>query len=139
VTRAAPGGRHFLFEAGDYENRPVSFAGGRLLGGAEGINAELGAAGIKNLDLHMCNIRENSAKRLVNARSLLGERADWLNSGAWSRPHCIRSNTYMYGMGIPTQGRFANGDIIYFMFPEHHGSLGIVRVAGEWQPMGKRT
>lgn len=137
LTRAAAGGRHYLFEAGDYENKPVSFNGGRIVGGAEGINAELGAAGIKNLDLHMCNIRENSARRLVNARTLLGERADWLNGGAWSRPHCIRSNTYMYGMGIPAQGGFANGDMIYFMFPERHGILGVVRVAGQWQPMGK--
>lgn len=139
VTRAAAGGRHYLFDAGDYEHRPVSFTGGRLVGGAEGINAELGAAGIKNLDLHMCNIRENSARRLVNARSLLGERADWLNQGAWSRPHCIRSNTYMYGLNIPAQGRFANGDIIYFMFPERHGSLGVVRVAGQWQALGQRA
>ncbi|KAI3416763.1 hypothetical protein GPALN_004244 [Globodera pallida] len=123
-TRAAVGTRHYLLNAGDYNSVPVRFSEGRMYGGAEGINAELNAASITNLKLWLNGISDCTATSIVNAGTALGQRATFMNAGAWRWPHSITDRTDMYGSAAPTSGSWNVGDIVRNTGPAELGTAG---------------
>lgn len=138
----APDGRHVLFGPGDYGNVPCAFVGGNFDGGAEAINSELNAAGMTNFKLHIQDINAaEGVASVVNAATALGDRATFLNAGAWRFPHRIGVQTEMYGNALPANGGalpFQNGDRVHAMNPASGGTLGWVRVPGgtPWVSVG---
>lgn len=135
-SRAAAGVRHFLFGGGDYNSIPCKFIGGSFKGGAEGINSEFNVGTITNLQIHIHNIIESSATSIVNCPTVLGDRNDWLNAGAWARPHNIGVFTTMFCTAVPASGTFFNGDELLYLTPTFPGYRGLVRVAGAWKEFG---
>jgi hypothetical protein len=138
-TVGAPGARHFLFGAGDYADAICSFCGGQFLNGAEGINTEMNYRKTRGLVLGITNISQCTAKSMVNASSALGDRADFLNAGAWARQHRIGVFTEMHCTAIPTRAGslpFQPGDKLYYMDPGAVGAIGIVRTGTSWKPFG---
>jgi hypothetical protein len=133
VSYATVTGRHFLFGGGNYATNPCQFVGGRFYSGSEGINSEANAGSMTNFALYIQNIQDNSATNVVNAATALGDRASWLNAGAWARPHWIGELTEMHGTGVPASGTFLNGDKVYYLNPSFPGVAGIIRVAGTWR------
>lgn len=121
-TRAPTGARHYLFSAGDYGNIPAKFKGGRLYGGAEGINSELNAGSIANFSLWIDDIDYNTATSLFSAGTALGSRQTFLNAGAWKRPHRINDTTDIYGTAAPTVGTYVVGDRVNNSAPSELGS-----------------
>ena len=137
TTYAPTSGRHFLFNAGDYGSVASQFIGGKFYGGSEGINSELNSGSITNFSLYIQNIRDNSATNIVNAATALGDRAIWLNSGAWARPHFIGVFTEMHGAGVPSTGTFYAGDKVYYLNPTFpSGYAGVIKVASSWKSFG---
>jgi len=132
VSYASVTGRHFLFGGGDYTTSPCQFVGGRFYSGSEGINSETNAGSMTNFALYIQNIQDSTATNIVNAATALGDRASWLNAGAWARPHFIGVLTEMHGTGVPASGTFFNGDKVYYLNPSFPGVAGIIRVAGTW-------
>ena len=138
TSYATATGRHFLFGAGDYGNVSCQFIGGKFYSGSEGINSELNAGSITNFKLYIDNISDNSSTSIVNAATALGDRASWLNAGAWARRPCHIGNfTNMYGSGVPTSGSFFNGDTVYYLAPSAGGKIGFVRAGGAWKEFGE--
>lgn len=141
ITRAAANGRHFLFETGDYGNIPVSFRGGKFFGGSVGIDSELNwSAGISNFVLNIENVSHSTVSpTLINAASAIGDRAKFMNSGAWARPHRIGVFTDMSCNAIPNSAgalTYQIGDKFYYMSPANPGYIGIYRKAGGWGSFG---
>ena len=133
TSYAVAGGRHFLFGGGNYATSPCQFIGGKFYGGAEGINSQANAGSMTNFALYIQNIQDSTATNIVNAATALGDRATWLNAGAWGRPHWIGVLTEMHGTGVPVSGTFFNGDKVYYLSPSFPGVAGIIRVAGTWR------
>jgi len=133
TSYAVAAGRHFLFGAGNYGSVACQFVGGKFYGGSEGINSQTNAGSITNFALYIQNIQDNTSTNIVNAATALGDRASWLNAGAWARPHWIGVLTEMHGTGIPSSGTFFNGDKVYYLAPTFPGVAGIIRVAGAWR------
>jgi hypothetical protein len=134
-SRAAAGGRHFLFTGGSYAGAPCRFVGGTFLGGEEGINAELQVSAIKGLKLHVHDIEDCSARAVMNATTVLGDRARFLNAGAWRFPHRIGDNTTMYCDTAPQSGgrtAFMPGDRLHLMAPAPGGPMTLVRIGTQW-------
>lgn len=138
----APDGRHVLFGPGDYGGVPCTFIGGDFQGGAEAINSELNAASMSNFKLHIQDINAaEGVASVVNAATALGDRATFLNAGAWRFPHRIGVQTVMFGNAMPSNGGaqpFQNGDRVHALTPASGGTLGWVRVPGgtPWVSVG---
>lgn len=133
-TEVTPEGRHYLFGAGEY-GLPCQFWGGWMLGGQEGINGEINAKKSHRLVIEINDIDENTAKNIVNAYSLMGDRCGFLNAGAWARPHRVGRRTEMYAVGVPQDAGttpFQVGDRFHFMNPETAEGSGVVRTASGW-------
>ncbi len=133
------GGRHYLFSAGAYGNVPCRFIGGVFLAGEEAINAEMQVKAIRDLTLYVHDIDDCSARNPLNAATILGDRAGYLNAGAWKFPHRIGLNTVMYCDTPPRDaGRlpFAAGDRLHFMAPAPNGPMTIVRIGNGWVRAG---
>ncbi len=133
------GGRHYLFAAGSYGNVPCRFIGGVFLEGEEGINAEMQVKAIRDLTIYIHDIDDCSAHSPLNAATILGDRAGYLNAGAWKFPHRIGVNTVMYCDTPPRDGGrlpFAAGDRLHFMAPAPNGPTSIVRVGNGWVRAG---
>lgn len=138
-TMGALGARHFLFGAGDYAGGVCSFSGGQFLDGAEGINAEMNFRKTSGLALSIMNLSQCTVRSIVNASSALGDRANFLNAGAWARPHRIGSFTEMHCTAIPSHAGalpFQTGDKLYHMDPEAAGAIGIAMSATGWKRFG---
>lgn len=135
-SRNAANGRHYLFGPGDYGNAPCRFIGGELLGGEEGINAEFHVARITGLTLQLDNITACTARSVVNATTIWGDRAAFLNAGAWARPHRVGPFTDMSCNAVPQRaGRipFQPGDRLHYLAPRSGGYAGMIRVGNEWK------
>jgi hypothetical protein len=138
-TIAAPDGRHYLFGPGNYAGAPCTFIGGALHDGKVGIDAEFKAKEITGLALHIRNIAESSVPNIVHAATALGDRAMFLNAGAWVRPHYIGEFTEMHCSTPPANPGllpFQPGDKFYFLDPRSGGHIGVVRVAKTWKGFG---
>lgn len=138
-TVAPPGGRHFVFAPGDYGDVPCTFEGGRIEGGAEGINVDLQVEQIRRLRLYLRDIVACSATTVVRATELLGDRAKFLNAGTWSRSHRVGDYTEMYCTALPTvSGRmhFQPGDRFHFMVPRAGQPSGVVWTGSGWAALG---
>ncbi len=134
-SRCFTGGRHYLFSAGSYGNAPCRFLGGTFIAGEEAINAELQVRAIRDLTLYIHDIDDCSARAVVNAPTILGDRGGYLNAGAWRFPHRIGVNTVMYCDTPPrSAGRmaFTPGDRLHFLQPAVNGPVTIVRIGNEW-------
>lgn len=109
--------RHYLFVAGDFTSNTVSFIGGKLYGGSEGINTNLNTP--TNLNIWIENISESTATNFVNiAASSFGNRQTYFNTySAQKYPHSIKQNTVMYGNAVPTTGTWAVGDTVANIAP----------------------
>jgi hypothetical protein len=138
-TTAAAGGRHYLFFAGDYNNVPCIFSGGSFYGGTVGIDSEMKAGSISNLSLNIVNITHVTATNVVNAATAIGDRASFLNAGAWARPHRIGVFTEMHCNAVPASAgaiAYQPGDKFYYMSPVIGNYIGVVRVPGSWRSFG---
>jgi hypothetical protein len=138
-TTGATGTRHYLFGSGDYHNVPCTFVGGKFYGGTEGINCEFKSAEMANLTLCIDNVRDCTAKVLINGPTLLGDRARFLNAGAWDRPHRIGVSTEMYCDVLPVHsGRmlFRPGDRFHYLRPDITGYIGVTRTTNGWMSFG---
>lgn len=142
ITKAADGGRHFLFSPGDYGNVACTFIHGRLYGGSEGINAELGSKDHHGLVLQIHDIADSSVGNIVNAATILGDRAALLNAGGWAWPHRLGVHTVMYGDKIPVHAGkmpFQPGDRFHFITPLRGKPTGVIRLADGWAGLAMIT
>lgn len=136
-----PGTRLVLINAGNYENVPLRFKGGRFLNGAEAINGELAIGSIMGLRIHIENIEQSTTVAFINAPTTIGYRGAFLNAGALQRPHKIADYTDMFGYGVPGHpGTMANmgGDTITYVAPDPGGFKGVVYTAdgATWRNWG---
>lgn len=132
-TNAGTNVRHFLFTPGSYGNAPCSFRGGKFYGGSEGINAELNVASIGALILQIHDLADTNLTNIVAAPTILGDRATYMNAGAWAYPHRIGPRTEMFCTGNPSEpGRmpFQNGDRFHYLDTVAAGAMTIIKTQG---------
>lgn len=138
-----PGVRLILINAGNYFGAPISFEGGRFLGGELAIDGELAVASILGLVIHIQDIKQVTSRTFISAVTTIGYRGGFLNAGAWKRRHRIGEATDMFGTGVPvgnggTMG-IAPGDTIQFMDPGYPAtSKGVIYTANgaAWRNWG---
>lgn len=134
--------RHYLASAGDYGDAPVLWKGNEFEGGLEGINTDLNAPLMVNFVPWIDNLtRFTDVATPTAMAAALGSRSDFINAGAWQRPHLINGHTDMFCSGTPQASgdmAFQNGDRFHFMDPADAGALTLARVAGgtPWRKFG---
>lgn len=141
TTRSGASGQHFWFQVGDYTGNPVHFKGGKFYGGTNGINAETNIGSITGLKLYIDDPEDQSATNFVSATTQLGDRAAFLNAGAWARRPChIGIFTNMYANAVLTAAgnqAIQNGDQFQYLAPTGTGGyIGYVRAAGAFKNYG---
>lgn len=130
--------RGYMIGPGDFTNNRVEFTGGQIIGGTNGIDANLQMP--TNCDLRINNHGEITSTTPLVVSTAITAYADWqtfFNAGSKSYPHSIRAQdrTVMYGDAAPAAGSGFPGGHIIRQTPVVGQPLGWVKVAGAWQPM----